>query len=138
MDGRGGWGAGGLGAAGARLLRGGTANTARTDLDGFGNDPTDSQRNVANGNTGDDAEAGIENQSENCATESKNQSAHTKSMRILWDLVFQLVHAARARERAVETKILTTYALVTRLADVGAGFWRVFRSAKLGSGIAEI
>ena len=59
-------------------------------------------------------------------------------MRILWNLLFQLIDAARARERAVHTKILTQQALVTGLAHVGAGFWRVFRRAKLGSGIAEI
>src|SRR5260370_1776022 len=112
------------------------ANTARTELDGFGNDPTDSQRNVANSNTGDDAEAGIENQSENCATESKNQSAYKKSMRILWDLVFQLTHAARAGERAVDTKILARYTLSTRLPAVAAGFWRVFRSATSWSATA--
>ena len=113
-------------------------STARTDLDGFGNDPTDSKRDVANCNTGDDAEAGVKNQSENCAAESKNQAAYEKSMRILWDLVLQLVDAARTRERAVDTKIVARYALVTRLAHVRAGFWRVLRRAKLRSGIAEI
>ena len=138
IDRNGGHGDGRVGERCGRHLITAPANTARTDLHSFGNDPTDSQRNIANSNTGDDAEAGIENQSENCATESKNQSAYEKSMRILWDLVFQLIHAARARERAVDTKILTRYTLVTGLAHVGDGFWRVFRSAKLGSGIAEI
>ncbi len=112
--------------------------TARPHFDCFGDDPTDGKRDVPDFNPGDDAEAGIENQTEDCAAESKGQTAYEESMRILWDLVLQLIHAARAGERAVDTKILARYALVARLAHVRAGFWRVFRRAKLRSGIAEI
>ena len=138
IDRNGGHGDGRVGERCGRHLITAPANTARTDLNGFGNNPADSKRHVANCNTGDDAEAGVKNQSENCAAESKNQAAYEKSMRILWDLVLQLVDAARTRERAVDTKIVARYALVTRLSHVRAGFWRVLRRAKLRSGIAEI
>lgn len=114
------------------------ADTARAHFDSFCNDPADGKRDVPDFNPGDDAEAGVENQAEDCASESESQAAYEKSVRILWDLALQLIHTMRARERAVDTKILARYALVARLAYVRAGFWCVFRRAKLGSGIAEI
>ena len=58
-------------------------------------------------------------------------------MRILWDLVVQPIHAARARERAIDAKILSRYALIAGLANVRAGLGGIFRGAKLRSGIAE-
>ena len=71
-------------------------DAARTHLDGFSDNPADSEGDVTNFNAGDDAEAGVENQAEECTTQSEGQTANKGGVGIFWNLILELINTTRA------------------------------------------